>query len=130
MANGEEERPSGPREHYLYSSHPQLDARFNSSIHKTGESSTNSIARCFSFSKKLKKNKLKSVQSANMGWSSHHDKCFISIKEALEEMMTLAHPKDGWIICIFPDSSDQFWSIFMTQIPESDLYKPYFDQAA
>ncbi len=78
--------------------------------------------------KSLKKTILKRVPLGKIGWNESHSSCFQSIKTTLCELMTLSHPMDGWLRFLFPDASDQFWSIFLTQIPPDDISKPYEDQ--
>ena len=42
--------------------------------------------------------------------------------------MKLAYPKEGFLLCVFPDASDTQWGILLTQIPEEDANKDFEDQ--
>ena len=35
--------------------------------------------------------------------------------------MTVAHPKDGYDVCLFTDASDFHWSVIVAQMPKEDL---------
>ncbi|XXQ35702.1 Reverse transcriptase domain-containing protein [Plasmodiophora brassicae] len=76
----------------------------------------------------LKKSHLRRVRLADIGWTTDHLTSFNSLKHRLSEAMTLAHPKDEWIMCLFPDASDRFWSVFLSQIPPEDIDLPYGEQ--
>ncbi|CEO98733.1 Reverse transcriptase domain-containing protein [Plasmodiophora brassicae] len=76
----------------------------------------------------LKKRQLRRIRLDHIGWGDQHSRSFEALKEILANLMTTAHPKDGWIVCMFPDASNQFWSVFLTQIPYSDLVKSYDEQ--
>ena len=60
-------------------------------------------------------------------WDEEHSESFKTVKNALHNVATLAHPDSNKVLCLFTDASDLHWSGVLTQIPRSDLDEP-FDQ--
>jgi len=67
-----------------------------------------------------KSSKLKSIQLKEI-WKEEHSKCFESIKQIIAHSVTVAHPKDGYEVCLFTDASDFHWGVIVTQMPKEDL---------
>jgi len=76
----------------------------------------------------LKKGLLGRVPLSSIGWDDSHLKCFETVKMAISNLVKLTHPKDDFIVCMFPDASQDFWSLILTQIPEEDVDKEIADQ--
>ena len=55
-----------------------------------------------------KSSKLKSVQLKEF-WKEKHSKCFKRIKHIIAHSVPVAHPKDGYEVCLFTDASDFHW---------------------
>ena len=51
-----------------------------------------------------------------------------SSKDALRQMVTLAHPDPNKAFCLFPDASHRSWGSVLTQIPRSQEGLPVVDQ--
>jgi reverse transcriptase-like protein len=62
------------------------------------------------------------------GWTSEHTVCFSNIKEVLSRLITMAHVKADWRLCFFPDGSNGFWSVLLTQIPPEDMDLDFSEQ--
>jgi len=43
-------------------------------------------------------------------------------QELVANAVTLHHPRDGHVVLMFPDASDEHWGSFLTQVPESEFY--------
>jgi hypothetical protein len=52
-----------------------------------------------------KSSKLKSVQLKET-WKEKHSKCFERMKHIIAHSVTVAHPKDGYEVCLFTDALD------------------------
>ena len=65
---------------------------------------------------------------AENGWGITHDVSFAATKDALRQMVTLAHPDPDKAFCLFPDASHRSWGSFLTQIPRSQKGLPVTDQ--
>src|SRR5690349_16997764 len=65
---------------------------------------------------------------ANIGWNKDHDNCFDHIKSTLQNLITLAHIKDDYRLCVFPNAFKDFWAIMLTQTPTDNLSKPVDQQ--
>ena len=55
-----------------------------------------------------KNSKLKSVQLREIS-KEEHSKCFERMKHIMAHSVTVAHPKDGYEVCVFTDASDFHW---------------------
>jgi len=62
-----------------------------------------------------KSSKLKSVQLKEI-WKEEHFKCFKRMKHII------AHPKDGYEVCLFTDDSDFHCGVIATEMPKGDLH--------
>ncbi|RAN68780.1 hypothetical protein, partial [Bacillus sp. SRB_331] len=62
----------------------------------------------------LQKSQLQKVTLKTLGWNQSHDKCFAQIKSTLQNLVTMAHINDGYLLCVFPDASKDFWGILLT----------------
>jgi len=56
-----------------------------------------------------KSSKLKSVQLKEI-WKEEHSKCFERMKHIIAHSVTVAHPKNGYEVCLFTDASDFHWA--------------------
>ncbi|ETV98987.1 hypothetical protein H310_08460 [Aphanomyces invadans] len=65
--------------------------------------------------------KVAKVLLAEVGWNADHAACLDQCKEALSRVVTLAHQKQGWLICVFADASDLHWGGLVTQIPRDQV---------
>ena len=43
------------------------------------------------------------------------------MKHIIAHSVTVAHPKDGYEVCLFTDASDFHWGVIVTQMPKEDL---------
>jgi len=43
-------------------------------------------------------------------------------QDLVANAVTLYHPRDGYVVLMFPDASDEHWGSFLTQVPESEFY--------
>jgi hypothetical protein len=43
------------------------------------------------------------------------------MKHIITHSVTVAHPKDGYEVCLFTDASDFHWGVIVTQMPKGDL---------
>ena len=62
------------------------------------------------------------------GWGITQDTSFAATKDALRQMVTLAHPDPNKAFCLFPDASHRSWGSVLTQIPRSQEGLPVVDQ--
>ncbi|ETV95092.1 hypothetical protein H310_11375 [Aphanomyces invadans] len=69
--------------------------------------------------KELKMPKVAKVLLAEVGWNADHAACLDQCKEALNRVVTLAHPKQDRLICVSPDASDLHWGGVVIQIPRA-----------
>ena len=53
---------------------------------------------------------------------------WLTLYYRVTRLLTLAHPNSSKILCFFTDASDKHWSGVLTQIPPSDLDKPFAEQ--
>ena len=74
------------------------------------------------------KRRIVKVNLEEVGWNATHDTVLTKVKEVLANAVTLAHPDDSKIICLFTDASEKHWSGVLTQIPPADLDKPFAEQ--
>src|SRR5690349_959915 len=75
-----------------------------------------------------KKTSLHRIKLHDIGWTSLHAQSFLKIKEIVANLVRLSHPKDHWLACLFPDTSQNFWSVVLTQIPPEDCDLPLTEQ--
>lgn len=75
-----------------------------------------------------KKARLHRVLLDSVGWTSEHDTALANIKQALLRMVTLAHPKADWEVCLFADASQTHFGSVVTQIPPEDVGLPLDQQ--
>jgi hypothetical protein len=68
------------------------------------------------------------LRKFNIDWNDDHSTCFLKIKSLLSNQVKLAHPDLQQRLCLFTDASDAFYGIVLTQIPESDVERPFEDQ--
>lgn len=54
--------------------------------------------------------------------------CFHKPKELLKNSIMTTHYDPTQRLCVFPDSSEKHWGLFITQVPHEDLELPYEDQ--
>ena len=54
-------------------------------------------------------------------WGAEHTSAFEQIKSHLVHALKLSHPKEGYEMCLFSDSSDTHWGSVLTQVPKSQL---------
>lgn len=50
--------------------------------------------------------------------------CFLRTKEALKNIVHLAVPRAGHVMCLMTDASDTAWSIVLTQFPKDQMHLP------
>ena len=74
------------------------------------------------------KRRIAKVKLEEAEWNATHYTVFSKVKDILANAVTLAHPDDSKIICLFTDASDKHWSGVLTQIPPADLDKPFAEQ--
>ena len=55
-------------------------------------------------------NKLKNVQ-LDSRWGATHDDAFRQCKDLLQKAVQLAHPKEGYRLCVFTDASNLHWGL-------------------
>jgi len=67
-----------------------------------------------------KSSKLKSVELEKI-WKEEHSQCFERMKHIIAHSVTVAHPKDGYEVCLFTDASDFLWGVIVTQMPKEDF---------
>jgi hypothetical protein len=77
---------------------------------------------------KRTKHAVSKVALADVGWSEEHMACFLQCQNALENLVTLAHPSPEKRICMYTDASSDFWSSITTQVPPEDLDLPPMEQ--
>ncbi|KAF0712314.1 hypothetical protein As57867_004858, partial [Aphanomyces stellatus] len=65
--------------------------------------------------------KVSKVRLAEIGWNDTHAACLAKCKEVLGQAVTLAHPKEDSLICVFADASDMHWGGVVTQIPRGQV---------
>ena len=75
-----------------------------------------------------KSSQLAKHQLADVGWNDTHMASFVATKDALHQMVTLAHPDPDKAFCLFPDASHRSWGSVLTQIPRSQEDLPVVDQ--
>ena len=54
-------------------------------------------------------------------WDAEASRAFENMRQALIKHVELAYPKEGCVVCCFPDASEHAWAAVITQIPEEDL---------
>ncbi|KMS64846.1 hypothetical protein BVRB_042070, partial [Beta vulgaris subsp. vulgaris] len=57
------------------------------------------------------------------GFSEKHACCFEDCKDVIAKAVTLAHPKDDTMFCLFVDASKDHWGIMLTQTDPEMLKK-------
>ena len=67
-----------------------------------------------------KSSNLKSVQVQEI-WKEEHSESFERMKHIIAHSVTVAHAKDGYEVCLFPDASDFHWGIIVKQMTKEDL---------
>ncbi|GMF18364.1 unnamed protein product [Phytophthora fragariaefolia] len=71
-----------------------------------------------------KKTRLHRVLLDSVGWGLEHDTALANVKDAVLRMVTLAHPKDDWEVCLFADASQIHFGAVVSQIPPEDAGLP------
>ena len=61
-------------------------------------------------------------------WTPSCTTAFKTIQESLLNVVTLAHFDASKATCLFTDASDEYWSVIITQTPQSHLDKPCAEQ--
>ena len=67
-----------------------------------------------------KSSNLKSVQVQEI-WKEEHSESFERMEHTIAHSVTVAHAKDGYEVCLFPDASDFHCGIIVTQMTKEDL---------
>ncbi|RHY06222.1 hypothetical protein DYB25_013853 [Aphanomyces astaci] len=62
-----------------------------------------------------KKTRLASVALADHGWAPAHAECFVECKQALMQLVTLAHPNEDFDFYLCTDASHEFHGAVLTQ---------------
>ena len=60
---------------------------------------------------------------SDAGWNEEHVLAFNSLKQALANSVTLAHPDNTKQFCLLTDASDKFWAGILTQICRTEVDK-------
>ena len=76
-----------------------------------------------------KKTKAAKINLKGSLWTVQHQQSFDALKESLSHSVTVAHINPATILCLFTDASEAHWASVLTQIPDSDLSKPFNKQA-
>jgi len=83
----------------------------------------NLMESCYAIAKKRTKRAVRNISLTEL-WGADHDVAFHQVKSSLAQSLKLAHPKDGYVTCLFADASDTHWSSVLTQVPESEVKLP------
>lgn len=78
--------------------------------------------------KSRRKTKLMRVLFSESEWSSVEDTAFEGVKRALVEMVPLAHPSTQSELCLYTDTSQDFWGAVLTQLEPDELRLPLSEQ--
>ncbi|KAF0707151.1 hypothetical protein AaE_013747 [Aphanomyces astaci] len=75
-----------------------------------------------------KKTRLASVALADHGWAPAHAECFVECKQALMQLVTLAHPNEDFDFYLCTDASHEFHGAVLTQVPTGQAQLPVGEQ--
>jgi len=87
----------------------------------------NLMESCYAVAKKRTKRAVRNISLTKL-WGADHDSAFQQIKSFLAQSLKLAHPKQGYVTCLFSDASDTHWSSVLTQVPEQEMDRCVEDQ--
>ncbi|KAE8964182.1 hypothetical protein PR001_g29138 [Phytophthora rubi] len=68
-----------------------------------------------------KKQKLIRFLLVDAGWSESDTACLNAVRDALVNMVPLAHPSPTAEVCLYADASQDYWGAVVTQIDPSEL---------
>ncbi|KAE9213171.1 hypothetical protein PF004_g15421 [Phytophthora fragariae] len=68
-----------------------------------------------------KKQKLIRFLLVDAGWSESDTACLNAVRDALVNMVPLAHPSQTAEVCLYADASQDYWGAVVTQIDPSEL---------
>ncbi|KAE8913634.1 hypothetical protein PF005_g23252 [Phytophthora fragariae] len=71
-----------------------------------------------------KKQKLNRFLLVDAGWSERDTACLNAVRDALLNMLPLAHPIPTAEVCLYADASQAYWGAVVTQIDPSKLQLP------
>jgi len=83
---------------------------------------------CYSSARKRTKRAVRNVSLTGL-WGAEHDSSFQQIKSFLAQSLKLAHPKPGYVTCLFSDALGTHWSSVLTQVPKSQMGSTVEDQS-
>ena len=75
-----------------------------------------------------KKIRCKTVLLSSVGWNRDHVTCYEKCKTVLQEAITLSHPPEDAVVCLFTDASIDFHGGIATWIPSSSIDLPFAEQ--
>lgn len=71
---------------------------------------------------------VRKVDLAALGWYQRETKAFHATKNAVAHSVILAYRDEKQRLVVYTDGSDNIWSGIITQVPPSNLAKPYPEQ--
>lgn len=75
-----------------------------------------------------KKSALKNIMLRQLSWGTEHKMALTNIQDSLRNAVKLAFPKDGHVLCVYTDASEEFWAAVITQTKEQQLNKKVGEQ--
>ena len=88
----------------------------------------NILEKANSNSKKHTKKSIANISLRPLSWGIKKSEAFRSIQESVRNSVTLSYTKKDYVICVYTDASEDFWSAVLTQTTEEQLELPKLEQ--